>query len=121
MPKMIKIGILLTTIFLFSCGKKIPPIEPMVLCSMNVASNYCRCSCYDLKEVKTVNPEKCLIESPTDFWRQPLIDCQNFAGFAAKDWTLKIIPYLKDAKMNAHFVEKHQEDTVKEILENLPD
>jgi len=115
--RLIKIVTILALMtFLNSC-RKVPSLKPLVQCDISFAYDRCRCRCYNLMSAKTVAPENCNIEDVVgSAWNAPIEDCENFAGFHAKDWALHIIPYLKSAKGRIDQAEENEQKMFEEFL-----
>lgn len=90
------IMILLLMICLISCNA--PQIKPVVMCDISFQFNRCRCRCYNINELKTVNPKDCGLDIDVPNWNRRLEACEGISGFFVEDWGTEIIPKAKEIK-----------------------
>ena len=115
--------LLMISFALSSCNA--PKIKPLILCDASIKFDRCRCRCYNLNESKSVENEKCGLNSKryvlkdvdlmtddeiSDVWglldnekaeigiNFPIERCDQIAGFSLNDWAINIDPWQKEIR-----------------------
>ena len=109
---MLKIMILLLTIFLSSCNmlsgvkKKIickelkrNEIKPMIMCDLAFKpKKRCRCRCFDVGRFELANDAWCDTDDVRfETGNYPVETCAKLSGFYLKDWAVELAPKIKRA------------------------